>query len=193
MRRPSCQRRPGAHDPGLPGTEMGVRRWRRTKSIMSFPALHFPFAVKMVYTIVTISGEIDIASAPVLREQLVGLLPHASRSSSICPGSPSAMRAGLPCWSPSAAAPACWAASCAWLPPRPDGHRPPPHWPRLAVRDLRHRAGGPRAPAHPGRPRCGRAGATCRLASSARGRRAPRDRRRGLGCCGGPARLHAVS
>jgi anti-sigma B factor antagonist len=59
---------------------MGVRRWRRTKSIMSFPALHFPFAVKMVYTIVTISGEIDIASAPVLREQLFGLLrPHAGR------------------------------------------------------------------------------------------------------------------
>ena len=32
------------------------------------------------YTIATISGEIDIASAPVLREQLLGLLrPHASR------------------------------------------------------------------------------------------------------------------
>ncbi|MGH3188605.1 MAG: STAS domain-containing protein [Streptosporangiaceae bacterium] len=32
------------------------------------------------YTIVTISGEIDIASAPVLREQLLGLLrPDASR------------------------------------------------------------------------------------------------------------------
>jgi anti-anti-sigma factor len=32
------------------------------------------------YTIVTISGELDIASVPVLREQLLGLLrPHASR------------------------------------------------------------------------------------------------------------------
>jgi hypothetical protein len=39
------------------------------------------------YTVVTISGELDIASAPVLRERLLDLLrPGASRSSSSCPG-----------------------------------------------------------------------------------------------------------
>ena len=71
------------------------------------------------YTIVTASGEIDIASAPVLREQLVGLLrPHASRividlsGVTFCDASGLAVlgvvsrRAGR-------------AVSCAWLPPRP--------------------------------------------------------------------------
>ena len=36
------------HDLVPPGTETVGRRWRRTKAIMSFAALHIPSAVKMV-------------------------------------------------------------------------------------------------------------------------------------------------
>jgi hypothetical protein len=58
---------------------MGGRRWRRTKSIISLPLLHFPSVVDG-YAIVTISGEIDIARDPALREQLIGLLRPGSAS-----------------------------------------------------------------------------------------------------------------
>ena len=59
---------------------MGGRRWRRKKATLSFPALHSPVRGQDGYTIVTISGELDIASVPVLREQILGLLrPQAGR------------------------------------------------------------------------------------------------------------------
>ena len=57
---------------------MRGRRWRRMKSVMSFPPVR-SVRRKDLYTIATISGEIDIARTPVLREQLLGLLrPGAS-------------------------------------------------------------------------------------------------------------------
>ena len=50
------------------------------KSIMSLLVLSFPSGVKVVTPSSTISGEIDIASVPVLRERLIGLpRPQASR------------------------------------------------------------------------------------------------------------------
>ena len=129
----------------------------------------------------TISGEIDIASAPVLREQLLGLLrPPASRividlsGVTFCDANGLAVlvaasrRAGLLDGVLRLAAPAPLTATVL----------------RLTGLDSRFEIfatvpEGPRAPAHPGHPRCGRAGATGRLVSSARDRRAPRDRRRG--------------
>ena len=72
------------------------------------------------YTIVAVSGEIDIASVPVLRERLIGLpQPQASRiiidlsRVTFCDASGLAVLVGA------SRRAACQAASCAWLPPRP--------------------------------------------------------------------------
>ena len=80
MHRQSCQRRPGrttiwfCPEPG----------WRPTVAPHEIdhvlPGPSFSVRGHDGYTVVTIGGEIDIASAPVLREQLLGpLQPYASQ------------------------------------------------------------------------------------------------------------------
>ena len=68
----------------------------------------------------TISGEIDIASVPVLRERLIGLpRPHAGRIIIDLSGVTFCDASGLAVLVGASRRAACWAGSCGWLPPRP--------------------------------------------------------------------------
>ena len=80
MRRPSCQRRPERTRPGSARERDGRPAMARHEIDHVLPGPALCVRGQDGYIIAAISGDIDIASAPVLREQLVGLLrPHASR------------------------------------------------------------------------------------------------------------------
>lgn len=67
------------------------------------------------YTIAALTGKLDLASAPALRERLRRLLrPAAAGWSSTCPGSVTPTSAASRSWSEPGTAPGWSEASCAW-------------------------------------------------------------------------------
>lgn len=135
------------------------------------------------YTIVAISGELDIASVPVLRERLLGLLrPHASRIVIDLSGVTLCDESGLAMW-----------AGASRRAGQLDGIRrlaaPGPWWPSFSgslalTRGSRSSPPCRRPSAHPltrspGGRRSGCAEATSLLVGSARDRRVARDNRGG--------------
>ncbi len=111
----------GARQPGSARNQDGRPKMAPQEIDLVLPGFALSVRGQDGYTIVTISGELDIASVPVLREQILGMLrPQAGRIV-IDPSGVDLLRcerAGR-----AAPAPASWTASCAW--PLPHPWRPP--------------------------------------------------------------------